>query len=656
MNRDARRVAAAALVVLASILLLSATVAGYGWRAVLDSDQFANRATATLGDSSVRSLIGERVTDRVVLREEADLLAARPIIASAVSSVVGGSAFRSLFHRAALDVHRAVFARDQNTVTLTVADVGTVAAEALRTVRPQLAQELDRSERIVVAKRDIGGVAGTLARIAHDVHVTTLLLAALTVAAMAGALVVSRDRRLTVSRLGLGVVVAGVVIVIACAVAKAVVLDAFSAPDDRAAAGALWDAFLADLRTFGWVLAGAGAVVAAAAASLIQPIAVEGALRRAWRTATTEPRRASLRVARGVALIVAGALVILEASTALQVAATLVGVYLVYKGLETILRLIYRPPEPAAPAAPAPRRARRRLAVSVIAALVIAIVVGAFVAGGGVEEPAAAITGCNGHAELCDRPLDEVVLPARHNSMSAPLPGWFSAEQDRSIGGQLQDGIRGLLLDTHYADKLANGRIRTHFGSPEELGLAVRQDGVSEHSAAAARRLRERLGFRGEGTRGMYLCHTFCELGATPLSTALDDVHDFLVTHPSEVVVMVNQDYVTPADFVAAIGEAGLTPYVFTAPSGSSWPTLGEMVRDGRRLVLLAENHAGAAPWYQLAYRRLTEETPYTFRHGRTAHRAGRRRGVVPTQPRPRPRTAVPRQPLGQHRPGPTTQ
>jgi hypothetical protein len=30
--------------------------------------------------------------------------------------------------------------------------------------------------------------------------------------------------------------------------------------------------------------------------------------------------------------------------------------------------------------------------------------------------------------------------------------------------------------------------------------------------------------------------------------------------------------------------------------------------------VLLAENHAGAAPWYRLAYERATEETPYTFK------------------------------------------
>jgi hypothetical protein len=37
------------------------------------------------------------------------------------------------------------------------------------------------------------------------------------------------------------------------------------------------------------------------------------------------------------------------------------------------------------------------------------------------------------------------------------------------------------------------------------------------------------------------------------------------------------------------------------------------MIDDDHRLVLLAENHAGAAPWYQPAYTRLTEETPYTF-------------------------------------------
>jgi hypothetical protein len=37
------------------------------------------------------------------------------------------------------------------------------------------------------------------------------------------------------------------------------------------------------------------------------------------------------------------------------------------------------------------------------------------------------------------------------------------------------------------------------------------------------------------------------------------------------------------------------------------------MIEDGRRLVMLAENRAGSAPWYQLAYQRLTVETPFAF-------------------------------------------
>ena len=101
----------------------------------------------------------------------------------------------------------------------------------------------------------------------------------------------------------------------------------------------------------------------------------------------------------------------------------------------------------------------------------------------------------------------------------------------------------------------------------------------------------------------MYLCHTFCELGATSLSSVLADLHDFLVTHPDEVVVIINQDYVTPPDFVRAVGDAGLGDFVSTAGADGQWPTLREMIDSGRRVVFLAENHAGAAPWYRPAYR-----------------------------------------------------
>ena len=79
--------------------------------------------------------------------------------------------------------------------------------------------------------------------------------------------------------------------------------------------------------------------------------------------------------------------------------------------------------------------------------------------------------------------------------------------------------------------------MRTVFGSPEDLRKKTKVDGVSDDTVAAAERLRDRLGFEGEGERGMYLCHSFCELGATRLDSVLDDLRTFLVANPGPVVV-----------------------------------------------------------------------------------------------------------------------
>ena len=607
---SARRKASQVLLVLASVLLIATTLVAYASRVLFDSGRFSARATVALKSATVREAIAERLADEIV-RRHPDLLAVRPAVVSAVSGVVGGDAFSSLFRRGVRDVHGAVFRRERDTVTLTIADVGIVVAEALRVLEPERASELDPRERVTLLERDLGSATGELARLARNVRVLAYVLALLAAAAAAGAVAWAENRRQAVSRLGLAIVVAGVLVAIAEALLGAAVLDRFSDPDARAAAAAVWDAYLGDLRTTGWLIAGSGAVLAAAAVSLIRPIEVEEPLRAAWRIVTSEPRPVGLRLARGLALIAVGVLVIAQPSALLRIVATLVGVYALYKGLEAILRLLNGPP--AAAPSERPRIRWRRFAVPVVAVLLVAGAAAAFATGGGVDEPAAEISRCNGHAELCDRAFDEVALPATHNSMSVPLSGWFASLQERPIKGQLEDGIRGLLFDTHYADRLANGRTRTYFGGAEEMQSQIKQDGVSQAGVDAALRLRDRLGFRGSGERGMYLCHTFCELGSTPLAGVLEDIHDFLVTHPGDVLVVINQDYVTPSDFASALTDAGLATYALEPPRGSAWPTLREMIEQDRRLVVLAENQAGAAPWYQLVYDRLTQETPFSF-------------------------------------------
>jgi hypothetical protein len=70
---------------------------------------------------------------------------------------------------------------------------------------------------------------------------------------------------------------------------------------------------------------------------------------------------------------------------------------------------------------------------------------------------------------------------------------------------------------------------------------------------------------------------------------------------------------VTPSDFVGAVEEAGLDELAYRGPTTGRWPTLRQMIDRNQRVLFLAENRAGAAPWYHLAYRAITEETPYAF-------------------------------------------
>ena len=59
--------------------------------------------------------------------------------------------------------------------------------------------------------------------------------------------------------------------------------------------------------------------------------------------------------------------------------------------------------------------------------------------------------------------------------------------------------------------------------------------------------------------------------------------------------------------------EAKLERYAYGGPIDDERPTLREMIDSDRRVVFLAENRAGGAPWYRLAYESLMQETPFSF-------------------------------------------
>ena len=117
----------------------------------------------------------------------------------------------------------------------------------------------------------------------------------------------------------------------------------------------------------------------------------------------------------------------------------------------------------------------------------------------------------------------------------------------------------------------------------------------------------------GEGRPGVFLCHRFCELGATEITGALREVREFLVERPDEVLIIVIEDYVLPSAIVTAFEESGLVEKVYRGPPAGPFPTLREMIDSGQQVVVYAENHGGGAPWYTRGYDAALQETPFTF-------------------------------------------
>ena len=77
--------------------------------------------------------------------------------------------------------------------------------------------------------------------------------------------------------------------------------------------------------------------------------------------------------------------------------------------------------------------------------------------------------------------------------------------------------------------------------------------------------------------------------------------------------------------------DAGFEPFAYRGSVDGPWPTLRAMIDSGQRLVLFAENRAGAAPWYRLAYDKAMQETPFHFaRPGQLIGEDGLATGCAP--------------------------
>ena len=315
----------------------------------------------------------------------------------------------------------------------------------------------------------------------------------------------------------------------------------------------------------------------------------------------TAPRPLPVGSAAPLLAIVAGFVIAFSPELALNLAALLVGGYLVFFGAAELLAMLQ------SPGAEEGARDQRRRSFAVAGAagitVVVAIAISLLVILDSAEDPEAKPlprTGCNGSVDLCDLRLNEAIFAGTHNSFSAAdSPGWLIANQKRTIQRQLDDGIRLFLIDTHWGVEGSDGRVRTDFEAEgTDRNKVVKA--LPPATLAAAERVAGRVGLRDNepGERDIWLCHTTCELGATDFSDTLGVYKDFLERNTGEVVILFVEPYVPPPELEQAFKDAGLDEYVETLEIGQPMPTLGQLVRSDRRLLVFSEKDAGNPPWY----------------------------------------------------------
>ncbi|KAJ1833228.1 hypothetical protein LPJ73_007916 [Coemansia sp. RSA 2703] len=157
---------------------------------------------------------------------------------------------------------------------------------------------------------------------------------------------------------------------------------------------------------------------------------------------------------------------------------------------------------------------------------------------------------CNGHSSLCNRHYDKVSFACTHNAYSYEPPQAIGViNQERTIGQQLDDGVRAFMLDI----------VRPPLGSKSN----------------------------------MHLCHGSCSLiDKGPFEDGLVIFKDFLDRNPHDVVTFIieNVSGFSAEDVGAKFASVGIDKYAYV--HNSKWPTLGEMIAKNKRLVVFLDDKA----------------------------------------------------------------
>jgi hypothetical protein len=592
--------------------LLAGAVLFVASRSLFDAQVFGERAARSLEDPGVAAYTAEMVT-RSVVNSRPDLIAVRPLILASANGIVSTRPFGALVGAAATRAHEAVFSEGARRVILSVPDLVVLVRDALRQASPELAAKIPKQVESAIGSLDGHNAQYVIDawRMGRGARRLWQGLFPAGAALLVLALWISKARRRALVRIGIALAVTGFILG-ALVPAGRMAANVLDDPLQRGLVKGLVRAYLGDLEDWGLFLAGLGVLFAAGASSMLEHVDPLSTVRRLGRVLVAPPLTIAGRFGWGLGLLAAGALTVAYPSEMLSGATMTVGAGAAYLGIRELFRLFLERLAPAVADVETMHGRQWALAVTLVASIFL-LLGGAWVVwrNPAVKKVKAAEMVCNGHAELCGRRVDEVVFAGAHNAMSnQEIDGWMFPHHEGSIPHQLRDGVRALLIDVHYGFPGAS-RIKTDM-TAEPLTEKVKE-AVGAEGYEAALRIRNRLVGADEGRRGVYLCHGLCELGAYELEPTLGEIHEFLVEHPDEVLLIDIEDYVQPQEIAAAFERSGMAEFVYKGPVAPRLPTLGEMITKGERVLVVLESGRPGVEWLRPAYQGMVRETPYSF-------------------------------------------
>jgi hypothetical protein len=601
----ARRVLLVVLAVLTPLLLLTATVSTWAHFEVLAPDALGRHTRNSLQQPAVRSELATQITRRVAA-EDPRLAAAAPVVRRAAEILISSREAADLVEIALQQVRRAVLeGRDVEGTRLS--DLETQLRDTLAVVDPSIAAQVPRNWDTGVIDLSTDAPLPRALRAAEVAGRLWWLLAASATASAVGLVIVAYQRRRALGYVGASFGAVGAAVLLGRRIAADQVSGNVRGERGAAAVRAVFDVTTNALHEIGlgFLLVAAVVLVATLGGSVV-PIAAGSIARRVAALARV-PSSPARRMSWAAAALVAGIALTVFAPRIGPAVAVLAGVGLGFAGVWVLAQAL---PSTVAPRTLVPRRPVLALASVVVVLTSVVVVVRT---GDDDEDPPRAepsdVLVCNGHAELCDRRLDEVVFAGTHNSMASAESGFLFAEQTGSLSAQLDAGIRLLLVDTYYGIPTASGLVLTDLVFNSRAALVSR---YGEQTVIDIENLRNTV-VQPSAPSSVYLCHSFCELGAVPASAAFAEIRTFLARRPSEVVVLMVQDETERADTVRAFESAGLADLAHAQDPDEPWPTLGELVRAGTPLVVFAQRSGGEPPWFHDSFAHV-QDNPYSAR------------------------------------------